>query len=93
MLGTHASNVSGVAVFPLAVLVTSSDLTDAGKAIGVAGVGSSIVGVLVAESAVSSLTTLTDVDTVAGVAVLSANTGVVNKTLANKMDAVNKLDF
>ena len=38
MFGTHASNVSGVAVVSLAVLVSSSDLADAGKTIGVAAV-------------------------------------------------------
>ena len=93
MFGTHASNVSGVAAVSLAVLVSSSDLADAGKTIGVAAVDSSIVAVLVAGSVVLSLTTLTVIADDAAVVVSSANTGLANKTLANRRVAVSKLDF
>ena len=48
---------------------------------------------LVAGSVVLSLTTLTVVADDAAVVVSSANTGLANKTLANRMVAVNKLDF
>lgn len=92
VFGTHASSVSGVKVVSLAVLVSSSDLVDSGKTIGVADVDSSIVDVFVVESAVLSLTTLT-VATDVAVVVSSANTGLANKTLANRMVAVNKLAF
>ena len=64
-----------------------------GKTIGVAAVDSSIVAVLVAGSVVLSLTTLTVVADDVAVVVSSANTGLANKTLANRMVAVNKLDF
>lgn len=93
VFGTHASNVSGVAVVSLAVLVSSSDLADAGKTIGVAAVDSSIVAVLVAGSVVLSLTTLTVIADDAAIVVSSANTGLANKTLANRRVAVSKLDF